>query len=148
AAVSKIALMASDTETRFKAPAGVMKRASWSQPIPLDRVKAIGRGSGAKVNDVLLAAVAGGLRRYLASHGESTVGVEIRAAIPVNLRPIERAFELGNEFGLVFLSLPVGAVDARERLLEIKQRMDMIKSSAEPGVVFGILQAIGAGPEV
>lgn len=148
AAASKIALMASDSETRFKAPAGVMKRAAWSQPIPLDRVKKIGRGSGAKVNDVLLAAVAGGLRRYLDTHGESTAGVEIRAAIPVNLRPLERAFDLGNVFGLAFLSLPVGIVDARERLLEIKQRMDEIKSSAEPGVAFGIIQAIGAGPEM
>jgi WS/DGAT/MGAT family acyltransferase len=148
AAVSKIALMASDSETRFKAPAGVVKRAAWSQPVPLDQIKAIGRGSGAKVNDVLLAAVTGSLRRYLDAHAEPTAGVEIRATIPVNLRPLERAFELGNEFGLVFLSLPVGIVDARERLLEIKQRMDMIKSSAEPAVAFGILQAIGAGPEI
>jgi WS/DGAT/MGAT family acyltransferase len=148
AAVSKIALMASDSETRFKAPAGVMKRAAWSQPVPLEQVKAIGQGSGAKVNDVLLAAVSGSLRRYLDGHNEPTAEVEIRAAIPVNLRPLERAFELGNEFGLVFLSLPVGIVDARMRLLEIKRRMDMIKNSAEPAVAFGILQAIGAGPEL
>lgn len=50
-------------------------------------------------------------------------------------------------FGLAFLSLPVGIVDAGARLLEVKRRMDMLKSSAEPGVAFGILQAIGAGPE-
>lgn len=147
AAASKIALMSSDSPTRFKAPAGVVKRAAWSQPIPLSDVKAIGHGSGAKLNDVLLAAVAGGLRRYLTDHDEPTAGVEVRAAIPVNLRPMERAFDLGNVFGLAFLSLPVGIVDAAERLLEVKRRMDMLKSSAEPGVAFGILQAIGAGPE-
>src|SRR5690606_16805666 len=64
AAASKIALLASDSDSRFKRPAGVVKRASWSAPIPLDRVKAIGRGVDAKLNDVLMAAVAGGLRRY------------------------------------------------------------------------------------
>jgi WS/DGAT/MGAT family acyltransferase len=148
AAVSKIALMANDSETRFKAPAGVMKRAAWSLPTPLDRVKTIGHATGAKVNDVLLAAVAGSLRRYFETHGEPTDGVEVRVAIPVNLRPLEQAFDLGNEFGLVFLALPVGIADARERLLEVKHRMDQVKSSAEPGVVFGILQAIGAGPEL
>ena len=148
AAMSKIALMASDSDTRFKAPAGVMKRAAWSQPTPLDRVKSVGRGLDAKVNDVLLATLAGSLRRYFEAHDEPTDGVEVRVAIPVNLRPLERAFDLGNQFGLVFLALPVGVADARERLLEVKRRMDQIKSSAEPGVVFGILQAIGAGPEL
>ena len=148
AAASKIALLASDSDSRFKRPAGVVKRASWSAPIPLGRVKAIGRGVDAKLNDVLMAAVAGGLRRYFEQHGEPTDGVEVGSVIPVNLRPLESAFDLGNVFGLVFLSLPVGIVDARERLVEIKARMDRIKSSAEPAVAFGILQAIGAGPKL
>ncbi len=148
AAASKIALMASDSPTRFKAPASVVKRVAWSAPLPLGDVKAVAHGVGGKLNDVLMAAVAGALRRYLAGHGEPTAGVEVGSVIPVNLRPYERAFDLGNVFGLVFLSLPIGIADARERLLEIKRRMDVIKSSAEPAVAFGILQAIGAGPEL
>lgn len=148
AAASKIALMASDSDSRFKRPAGVMKRAAWSRLIPLDVVKAIGHGVDGKLNDVLMAAVAGGLRRYFERHGDPTEGIEIRAAIPFNLRPLEDAFDLGNVFGLAFLSLPVGIEDAQERLREIKRRMDQIKSSAEPTVAFGILQAIGAGPEL
>ncbi|MEM1042067.1 MAG: wax ester/triacylglycerol synthase family O-acyltransferase [Bacteroidota bacterium] len=146
AAASKIALMSSDSDTRFKAPATVVKRVAWSVPLPLGAVKAIAHGAGGKLNDVLMAAVTGALRRYLAGHGEPTAGVEIRSAIPVNLRPYERAFDLGNVFGLVFLSLPVGIAGARERLMEIKRQMDIIKSSAEPAVAYGILQTIGAGP--
>ncbi len=148
AAASKIALMASDSETRFKAPASVVKRVAWSAPLPLGDVKAVAHGVGGKLNDVLMAAVAGALRRYLAAHGEPTDGVEIGAVIPVNLRHEERAFDLGNVFGLVFLSLPVGIAEARARLMEVKRRMDRIKSSAEPAVAFGIVQAIGAGPEL
>ena len=147
AAASKIALMASDSETRFKAPASVIKRVAWSAPLPLGEVKAVAHGVGGKLNDVLMAAVAGALRRYLDGHGEPTAGVEIGAAIPVNLRDEERAFDLGNVFGLAFLSLPVGIADARARLVEVKRRMDRIKSSPEPAVAFGIIQAIGAGPE-
>ncbi len=148
AAASKIALMSSDSKTRFKAPATVVKRVAWSVPLPLDDVKAIAHGVGGKLNDVLMAAVTGALRRYLRGHREPTRNIEIGSVIPVNLRPYERAFDLGNVFGLVFLSLPIGIADARERLLEIKRRMDIIKSSAEPAVAFGILQAIGAGPEL
>ena len=147
AAAGRIALMASDSDSRFKRPAGRMKRAAWSRLIPLDVVKAIGHGADGTLNDVLMAAVAGGLRRYFERHGDPAEGVEVRAAIPFNLRPLEDAFALGNVFGLAFLVLPVGIEDARERLLETKRRMDRIKGSAEPAVAFGILQAIGAGPE-
>lgn len=146
AAASRIALLPSDSETRFKGQVGVTKRVAWSGPIPLDDVKAVGAGAGAKVNDVLLAAVAGGLRRYLLAQGDPVDGVELGSVIPVNLRPLSRAFELGNEFGIVFLSLPVGIASASERLREVTRRMELIKASAEPAVAFAILQAIGAGP--
>ena len=148
AAASKIALLPSDTETVFKGEVGVVKRAAWSQPLPLDVVKAVAHAVDGKVNDVLLAALAGGVRRYLAGRGEPTDGVEVGSVIPVNLRPLERAFDLGNQFGIVFFSLPVGVEDATERLAETKRRMDQIKHSAEPAVAFAILQAIGAGPEL
>lgn len=146
AATSRVLLLASDSETRFKGEVGLAKRAAWSQPLPLEAMKAIGRGAGAKVNDVLLGALAGALRRYLLAHGEPVEGVEIGTVIPVNLRPLARAFELGNRFGLVFLSLPVGLAEARARLHAVTERMRLIKASAEPAVVFAILQAIGSGP--
>lgn len=146
AAASRIALLPTDTTTRFKGEVGVMKRVAWSGPIPLDDVKAIGEGADAKINDVLLSAVAGGLRRYLIARGEPVKDVEMGSVIPVNLRPLSRAFELGNQFGIVFLSLPVGVAEAADRLAEIHRRMEIIKASAEPAVAFAILQAIGAGP--
>jgi diacylglycerol O-acyltransferase / wax synthase len=146
AAASRIALLASDTPTRLKGKVGVLKRVAWSDPIPLADVKSVCVSTGAKVNDVLLSSVAGGLRRYLLAHGDPVADVEIGSVIPVNIRPIERAFDLGNCFGLVFLFLPVGIADPRERLSEVRARMAMIKASAEPAVAFTILQAIGAGP--
>jgi hypothetical protein len=50
---------------------------------------------------------------------------------------------------LVFLALPIGLADRDERLRELKRRMDAIKSSSEPMVIYALLNAVGmAGPAV
>ena len=145
-AVAGLLAMQPDSETVFKAETTATKRAAWTGPIPLDHVKAVGEALGAKVNDVLMSAAAGGLRRYLAGRGEPVNGVEVRAAVPFNVRALDRAHELGNSFGLVFVLLPVGTSSAQERLRITKDRMDAVKRSAEPLVVYGILQTIGRAP--
>ena len=148
AALGKLALMPSDSDTVFKGELSATKRAAWSEPLALDVVKAIAQRERAKINDVLLAAVAGALRRYLLAHDGEADDVTIRAAIPVNLRPLDRAHELGNRFGLVFLSLPVGMADPHARVAEVKRRMERLKRSAEAPVVLGLLQLAGSGPKV
>ncbi len=135
-----------DPATPLRGPLGVSKRAAWSRPIPLDEVKRIGQPSGATVNDVLLAAVAGGLRRYLASRGTRPGGLEIHATVPVNLRPPEQADELGNRFGLVQVALPVGVRWRKERLRLVHERMLALKQSQEALVAFQLLGALGRAP--
>ena len=139
-------VMTPDSDTVFKGDASADKRAAWTRPFPVDRVRAVGQATGAKINDVLMASAAGALRTYLESAGEPVADVEVRAAVPFNVRPLDRASELGNSFGLVFLLLPVALADPAERLAEVKRRMDAIKGSAEPGVVFLLLQSIGRAP--
>jgi WS/DGAT/MGAT family acyltransferase len=142
----KLVLKPPDTVTRLKGRLGVAKRAAWSGPIRLDEVKAVGRAVGGTVNDVLLTAVSGGIRRYLLQHGDVADGVEINAMVPVNLRPLSEADQLGNRFGLIYLALPVGAEDRAERLRLVKARMDEIKTSPQPFVTFQILNALGLAP--
>lgn len=145
-ALGKLALMPADPPTPFKGTLGVEKRAVWSQPIDLQRIRSIGRRTGATVNDLLLAAVSGALRRYLSQRLHDVEGLDIRAVVPVNLRPLESAPELGNQFGLVFLSLPLGAEEPLERIFELKKRMDAIKDSPEALVAFQILRGLGTAP--
>ena len=136
-----------DPQTAFKGDLGRRKRAAWSpKPLPLDDFKQIGRAFGGTVNDVLVATATGALRRYLERRGESTKGVAIRASVPVNLRPIEHAHKLGNSFGLVFLTLPVGIVDPVRRLRAIKKEMDELKRSPEALVAYGVLNLMGLAP--
>ncbi|HET8951873.1 MAG TPA: hypothetical protein VFN44_15235, partial [Solirubrobacteraceae bacterium] len=67
---------------------------------------------GTTVNDVLLSAMSGALRRYLV--GRDSAVREIRAMVPFNLRQLDEPLprDLGNRFGLVYLALPVGIEDA------------------------------------
>ncbi len=148
AEIAKLALMAEDSPTRFKGTPGVAKRVAWADPLPLDEVKTLGRALGASVNDLLLACVAGALRGYLLDHGDRADGVTLRALVPVNLRPLDKAYRLGNQFGLVFLDLPIGIENPVERLYAVRANMLALKDSFQPVLALGLLAAMGAGPKI
>jgi len=144
--LGRLVVLPPDPPTVFKGALGRRKRAAWSEPVPLDDFKVIGKAFGATVNDVLVATATGALRRYLEKRGEPTAGVAIRASVPVNLRPLDQAHKLGNAFGLVFLTLPIGIADPARRLRAIKKEMDELKGSPEALVAFGVLSLMGAAP--
>jgi diacylglycerol O-acyltransferase len=142
----RLVLRLPDPSTIFKGPLGIPKRVAWSEAVAVDDVKEIGRALQGTVNDVLLSAMTGGLRRYLEAKGKKVDGVSFRAAMPVNLRSLDDMANLGNQFGLIFLSLPVGIADPVERLAELHRRSDALKRSAEPVVVYAILKMLGIVP--
>jgi diacylglycerol O-acyltransferase len=146
-ALVRLVLRTSDPKTLFKGPLVVEKRVAWSEPIPVEDVKAVGKALGGTINDVLVTAVAGGLRRYLDRRGCAPhERLSFRVAMPVNLRPLEQMSRLGNQFGLIFLSLPVGMLDPVRRLAELRRQATALKRSTEPVVVYGILKAMGLSP--
>jgi diacylglycerol O-acyltransferase len=144
--LGRMVVLPPDPKTVFKGKLGRRKRAAWSEPVPLEDFKAIGKAYGATVNDVLVATATGALRRYMEKRGESTAGVAIRASVPVNLRPLDQAHKMGNAFGLVFLTLPIGIADPARRIRAIKKEMDELKSSPEALVAFGVLSIMGLAP--
>jgi diacylglycerol O-acyltransferase len=136
-----------DPKTIFKGRLGVRKRVAWAEPLPLDEVKSLSKALGCTVNDLLIATVSGSLNSYLVAKGERpTANTEIRATVPVNLRPLEHAKELGNHFGLVFLSLPVGERNPLARVKSVSERMNELKSGRQATVAFGLLAALGMAP--
>lgn len=148
AEVARLLLMGRDTETRFKGTLGQRKQVAWAEPLPLDEVKIVGKALGCSINDVLLSMAAGALRDYLLEKGDPVDGVEIRAIVPVNLRPQGDGRNLGNHFGLVFLELPLGMDHPLERLYEVRRRMGALKGSYQPVIALGLLGAVGYGPRV
>ena len=147
--LARLATMPADPDTIFKGELTTAKRCAWSEVLSLDKVKAYSKAQGATINDVLLTGVTGAIRRYMIGRKAEVNGLNIRAVVPVNLRPESDVIKLGNKFGLVFLALPVGIADRGERLVELKRRMDKIKTSSEPMVIYAILNAVGlTGPKV
>ena len=101
----------------------------------LDDVKAAGSPHGATVNDVLLAAVAGGLRALLEERGELSEGTTLRAYSPISLRKGLPGVQEGNLVVQMAIPLPLGKPDPLARLrviaAETKQRKGRARTSLE-----------------
>jgi diacylglycerol O-acyltransferase / wax synthase len=138
-----MALMPDDSPTRLKGRATPGKKVAWGEPLPLEDVKAVAQAFGASINDVLLTCVAGAIGDYLRSHGDDPDGKEIRAMVPVNLRPLDQAWKLGNRFGLVPLVLPIGIANPVERLGAVRARMNDLKGGYQPVMAFALLAVAG-----
>ncbi|WP_069170002.1 wax ester/triacylglycerol synthase family O-acyltransferase [Streptomyces griseus] len=91
-------------------------------------VQRIRRAEGGTGNDVLLAVVAGALRRWLLERGERLPGADPRALVPVSRRRPGGAAG-GNRLSAYLLALPVGEPDARERLRLVRTAMDRNKAA-------------------
>ncbi|MFM8899506.1 MAG: wax ester/triacylglycerol synthase family O-acyltransferase [Burkholderiales bacterium] len=141
--LAAFAMMPDDSATRLKGKPGGLKAVAWGEPIPLEVVKAISKGLGCSINDVLLSCAAGAIGSYLRDKGDNPSGQAIRAMVPVNLRPLEKAYQLGNRFGLVPLVLPIGIDNPIERLYAVRQRMQELKGSFQPVLAFAMLSVAG-----
>ena len=135
-----------DPETVLKGRLGVSKRVAWAEPLSLAEVKSVSQALHCTVNDILLASASGALRSYLLERGEQLDGITIRATVPVNLRPLEHAKQLGNHFGLVFLDLPVGEPNPMRRLARVAECMKVLRKSRQAVATFGALAAVGMAP--
>jgi len=139
-------MVETEPETPFRGRLGVAKSAAVSRPIDLEDIKTARLATRSTVNDILMAALAGGLRRYiLREQGDIKDGTDVRAVVPVDLRRPNDT-ELGNRFGLIFMALPIGIACPKERLLEVKKRMTKLKGSPQAVMVLGLLAAVGAVP--
>ncbi|MGA7913144.1 MAG: wax ester/triacylglycerol synthase family O-acyltransferase [Candidatus Dormiibacterota bacterium] len=145
-ALARITLLDPDRPTPLRGDLTMLKAVAWTQPVPLALVSKIARAADATVNDVIVSAVAGGLGEYLNGAGVQTLGMRIRAMVPVNMRPPSDTGMTGNRFSLVYVELPVGVSGAWERLMRVKIEMDRIKSSQEPLVGWLLVQGLGLLP--
>lgn len=98
-----------------------------SVTVPLDEVKRTGRQFEATVNDVVLAAVAGGLRTVLEERGEPHDHLDMRALVPVSIRADDEHLALGNRVSALAGILPVSEPSAIERLGAAREAMADLK---------------------
>ena len=146
--LAALATLPNDTPTRLKGKTGTVKCVAWSEPLDLVRVKDVGYVLGCSVNDVLLACVAGAIRNYLVSKGDSVDSdAGLRAFVPVNLRAPGKEHKLGNHFGLVGLVLPIGEANPIARVFEVRRRMGELKTGYQAAVSMALLGVLGYVPK-
>jgi WS/DGAT/MGAT family acyltransferase len=125
-------------------------RTSLNRPIGAERRLAVVRGRlevakqvahvhRAKVNDVVLAAVAGGLRQLLAGRGEDVQGLVLRVIVPVSLHSGPPGSARGNQSSVMLVPLPLGEPDPLRRLELIAAETAASKARARPQTGSGIL---------
>ncbi len=139
--LAQLLALPEDPPTPFRGPVGVAKRAAWSVPIPLARLRALAREHHATMNDVMMGTLAGVLRDWLIEAGHPLPDGDIRALVPVFLG--SRNAGMGNRFGMAFVGLPLGEPDPAIRIRELKRSMDAIKASPMAPVAFDVLRFFG-----
>ena len=97
--------------------------------IDLDDVQRVRKAQGGTVNDVLIALVAGALRRWLDERGDGSDGIAPRALIPVSKRRPRTAHPQGNRLSGYLIRLPVGDPDPLGRLDTVRTAMDRNKDA-------------------
>lgn len=97
--------------------------------VDLDDVHRIRKTVGGTVNDVLIAVVAGALRRWLDERGDGSEGVAPRALIPVSRRRPRTAHPQGNRLSGYLMKLPVDDPDPLGRLRTVRAAMDRNKDA-------------------
>jgi WS/DGAT/MGAT family acyltransferase len=97
----------------------------------LDDFKTVKRAFGGTVNDVVLAVVAGAMRRWLRSRGVRTEGMELRALVPMSIRSEAEMDAGGNRIAAMRGPLPVYVDDPVERLRVVREAMSGVKESKQ-----------------
>jgi diacylglycerol O-acyltransferase len=117
-------------ETPLNVPIGPHRRVWWVRSSLAD-FKATKNALGGTVNDVVLAVVSGALGRWLRTRGVRTEGLELRALVPVSIRPEGAERELGNQIAAMRGPLPVYATDPVDRLRIVRESMAGLKQSKQ-----------------
>jgi diacylglycerol O-acyltransferase len=111
---------------------------------PVEDLARIKRAFGVKLNDVILAACAGGVREFLRERGER--GMRLKTMVPVNVRGSESADALGNRISFMFVDLPCDEPDAARRVRDIHMATSEQKRNREPEGADDVMRSLGFAP--
>jgi len=130
----------------FDGPLSDRRRIVWAA-FPLDALLTVRGAAGCKVNDVVLAVIAGALRRYVLRRGALDRAPWVRALVPVSLRGAAEHLKLGNLVSAMFPVLPLDEPDPAERLRRIAAEMGSLKDRGQArasALVLGLAGVLSA----
>jgi WS/DGAT/MGAT family acyltransferase len=109
-------------------------------------VRSIRRAHGGSVNDVVLAVLAGGLKRTIEAYGRDTRGLELTALVPVSLRSPEQAADLGNRISAMLVPLAVDPAGEVARLAATRAATERLKTSGAWTGIDALLEVVDGLP--
>jgi WS/DGAT/MGAT family acyltransferase len=116
--------------TPFNVQIGPHRRFDWLR-FDLAQVKEVKKQLGGTVNDVVLATVAGALRRFLGRRGENIAKLDFRAMLPVNIRTQSESGAFGNRVTMMTAELPLAERNPRKRLQHVIETTRELKASKQ-----------------
>ncbi|WP_326546497.1 wax ester/triacylglycerol synthase family O-acyltransferase [Mycolicibacterium sp. ND9-15] len=123
----------------FNVAHGPHRRVTWFE-VELSEIKQIKNALGGTINDVVIAAVAGGLRNWMLDRGYPVDGLTLQAMVPKSVRLETERNTFGNRVAAMRAPLPVGVADPVERLRTVITAMNALKSSKQ---VLGVEAYLG-----
>jgi WS/DGAT/MGAT family acyltransferase len=129
----------------FNGPITDARRIVWAT-FALDDFLTIRGAAGCKVNDVVLAVIAGAIRRYVLARGVAPEAIQPRTLVPVSIRRAEDRMTLGNRVSSMFPRLPIDVADPAERLRRIAAEMRALKERGQPRATALALELLGTLP--
>ena len=133
--------------TSLNVPIGRNRRLA-EVSIQLEELKAVKRKLGGTVNDVVLAASVGGLRRLLESRGEPPDRRGLRAMVPVSVREAGEALALGNRVSSLFVELPAAEPDPHERYRQTVEAAEALKGGKQAAGAETLVDIAGLAPPI
>ncbi len=115
--------------------------------VPLAELKRVRSELGGSVNDVVLAATAGGLRRLFHGRGEEAVE-KVRAMVPVSVRAASESLALGNRVSSLFVDLAVAEPDPLLRYRKIVAAAEELKRGDAAAGAESVIRLAGLAPPV
>jgi WS/DGAT/MGAT family acyltransferase len=112
---------------------------------PLSDLVEIKRRFGTTLNDVVLAASAGGVRSFLEQRGEPPM--RLKTMVPVNVRDGD-GDELGNRISFIFVELPCDEPDPVRRLQDVRVGTRAQKEAGHPDGADALLGLVGYAPSL
>lgn len=133
--------------TTLNRPIGPNRRLAVVE-VPLGDLKLVKRALGGTVNDVVLAAAAGGLRRLLVDRGEELPAQGLRAMVPVNIRAAGDQLAAGNKITSLFVHLPIAEPDPKARYVQQVDEAETLKAGTQAIGSSTLLEITSLAPPV
>ena len=118
------------SDTPLNQRIGPHRRLDWLT-MDLDTVKGVKHRLGGTLNDVVLATVAGALRRFLQRRGVDVAPLDFRVMAPVSVRTEQERGTLGNRISAWMVPMPLAERDPIRRLANIRKTTERLKSSKQ-----------------